>query len=85
MRLCLNPQALDPCTQPLPCPRHGTHIQTLSQQLAWLIEPLEGGTLITLTRGDTRVGQTRWCAQDDGNAGLRRLQDYLLEEMSIST
>ena len=83
MRLCLNPQSSDLCTHPLPCPKHGTHIENLTPHLAWLIEPIDGGVLLTLTRDDTRIGRTRWCADDDGDAGLRRLQDYLLEEISV--
>lgn len=83
MRLCLSPKSLDPCPRPLPCLRHGTHIESITTHLAWLIEPLEGGILLTLTRDETRIGTTRWCAHDDGDAGLRRLQNYLLEQARV--
>lgn len=83
MRLCLSPQSSRPCQRRLPCPLHGTRIQPIGAAMGWLIEPVAGGALVTLTRDERRLGTTRWCASDDGEDGLRRLQDFLLQEACV--
>lgn len=86
MRLCLSPASIELCQNQLPCHLHGTHIEDAQggTNLRWLIEPVEGGVLVTLLREEDRLGTTRWCAEDDGGHGLARLQDFLLEEAGVA-
>lgn len=88
MRLCMSPQSANLCSHPLPCPTHGTRLEevtaTPTPELAWLMEPVEDGVLVTLLQGEDRVGTTRYCAGDDGPEGLRRLQSFLLVEASVA-
>lgn len=87
MRLCLSPSSIEICQNPLPCPRHGTHLEDVQggSDLRWLIEPVQEGVLVTLVREDSRVGTTRWCAYGDGRQGLSRVQDFLLSEAGVMT
>lgn len=87
MRLCLSVTSSNLCQHPLPCPHHGTRLQTIPScpcTLAWLIEPIDSGMLVTLIHDGTRASDTRWCATSDGEDGLKRLQRYLLAESGVA-
>lgn len=86
MRLCLSPASSEICQKEVPCAEHGTRIEEVGEarELQWLIEPVEGGVLVTLIREEERVTDTRWCADCDEEAGLARLQAYLLHEAGVA-
>lgn len=84
MRLCLSTLSQHLCQNPLPCRTHGTHTQVATRpELQWLIEPVMSGVLVTLIKENRRIGETRWCAHEDGPGGLNRVKDYLLQEASV--
>lgn len=64
------------CQHLLPCFTHGAYQQEIMPGWAWVIEPGFQGVLVTLLHEDRAI-ETRWCADDDGAAGVERLKYWM--------